>query len=107
MSRLLKYSGIAKSMQQHLNRAGLRERADPMRLAVLTHQAHPRGFWVADRKQVSALLGPVHGGPRLGHPDRPRAMERRREHAEVRCPLPLRLVVDLLRLPWGSWERRP
>src|SRR6266446_5337652 len=49
-----------------LGRKGLIERADPMRIEVITHQAYPRGFWVAALKQVSDLMGPVHGGPVRG-----------------------------------------
>src|SRR5438445_3798116 len=36
-----------------IGRKGLRERADPMRMKIITHQAHPLGFWGVDLNQVS------------------------------------------------------
>jgi hypothetical protein len=69
-----------------------------MGIEVITHQPHPRGFCVAD---------PVHSGPVRRDTHMPRARERLREPEDVRRPIPLIRVIDLLRLPWGSRERLP
>src|SRR5215211_397514 len=52
-------------------------------------------------------MSPVHGGPMLCHMHMPRAIERLREHEDVRRPIAFILVVHLLRLPWDSGERLP
>src|SRR5919109_2167083 len=88
-------------------REGLIEGANPMGIEVITHQTCPHRFWVADLKQVSDLMGPVHSGPMLCYMHVPRATQRLREQENVRRPSPLILVVDFRRLPWGGRERRP
>jgi hypothetical protein len=85
-------------------REGLLERAHPMGIEVITHQTHLHGFWVAALQQVSECLGPVHRGPMRCDTHVPRAPQRLRAQDNVRRPMPLILVVHLLRLPWSRGD---
>jgi hypothetical protein len=88
-----------------IGREGLIERADPMGVEIITHQANPFGIWIVGLKQGLDLLGPIHGGAMLPYAHMPKAGKGLGKHEDVGRVVSLILVVAFLFLSLLGGDR--
>src|SRR5512132_213859 len=83
------------------------ERANPMRIEVITDQTDTFSLWITGVQQLLHLSGPVNSRLMLSDTDSTQTTQRLCEHEDIGGAVPLVLVVVSLGFPLFRWQRLP